>query len=413
MDKKHKSVINNRRYSETSEANAQSARKRKKSRNKNAISSSSQARSKTSAANKRRHSQPLTSQNKAKSKNSKRPTRKKHHFFKNFLILILSLVVITYVLAFLFVKISPLNSDISSKADAYHISDEAAAIAQNHDTINVLVFGLDGRDNVEGDRSDTIMIASADFETGDIKITSLMRDTYTYINEAYGYDKLNSAYSYGGSEQAITTINENFDTAITDYVTVDFTCTTKMVDAVGGVTVNIESQEELDWVNTYLADVNTQLNTYSENVSGIGEQVLNGNQALAYCRIRYVGNGDFDRTERQRVVMEQVLQKALNLNPIAQFRLIQEVLPYVETSLSNREFITYIANVFFMNDYSIEQDRLPTDEYVGTGMLYGVSYVFPNTLADNIRQWYQFVYGIDYTPSSRAQSISDEINYAW
>ena len=404
-----KNVINNRRYSEVSDSKNKSARKHKKSTS----SGQSQLRTKKTASNNLRRSQPLSSQNKTKSNNGKRPTRKKHHFFKKFLILVVSLIVICYVVAFLFVKISPLNSDISSKADAYHISDEAAAIAQNHDTVNVLIFGLDGRDNVEGDRSDTIMIASADFETGDIKITSLMRDTYTYINDTYGYDKLNSAYSYGGSDQAITTINENFDTAITDYVTVDFTCTTEMVDAVGGVTVNIESQDELDWVNIYLADVNTQLGTYSENVPGIGEQVLNGNQALAYCRIRYVGNGDFDRTERQRVVMEQVLQKALDLNPIAQFHLIQEVLPYVDTSLSNREFITYLANVFFMHDYTIEQDRLPTDEYVGTDLLYGVSYVFPDTLVDNIKQWYQFVYGIDYTPSSRAQSISDEINYAW
>ncbi|MEG0377357.1 MAG: LCP family protein [Eubacterium sp.] len=115
-------------------------------------------------------------------------------------------------------------------------------MALKHRIVNIAIFGVDGREDVEGDRSDSMMIASADFEHSKIKVTSLMRDSYVYINKETEYDKLNSAYAIGGPELALKTINQNFDTAITDYVTIDFTSMVEMVNAVGGVTINIESE---------------------------------------------------------------------------------------------------------------------------------------------------------------------------
>ena len=120
-------------------------------------------------------------------------------------------------------------NDLPGTPSNYGISPEAAAMAKQHKIVNVAVFGVDGRDDVDGNRTDTIMIASADYEHSKIKVTSLMRDTYVYVNDQYGYDKINAAYSYGGPTLALQTINQNFDTAITDYVTIDFTAMVSMV----------------------------------------------------------------------------------------------------------------------------------------------------------------------------------------
>ena len=140
------------------------------------------------------------------------------------------------------IKFGNLNKDLTGKVSQYNISSNAANMALNHRIVNVAIFGVDGRDDVDGSRSDSMMIASADFEHNKLKITSLMRDTYVYINKDYGYDKLNAAYSFGGPELALKTINQNFDTAITDYVTIDFTAMVAMVNAVGGVTIDIENE---------------------------------------------------------------------------------------------------------------------------------------------------------------------------
>lgn len=301
------------------------------------------------------------------------------------------------------------TSDLKGNLSKYEISAEAASFAKRHKIVNVAIFGVDGRDDVEGERTDTIMIATADYEHSKVKVTSLMRDTYVYINEKYDYDKLNAAYAYGGPSLALKAINQNFDTAITDYVTIDFSAMVSMVNAVDGVTIDIETEEELDWVNEYLMDVNEKVETGSPFLEETGSQIVDGSQALAYCRVRYVGDGDFDRTLRQRVVFEQVLSKALDLDVKEQYNLVMATLPYVETSLGTLEMIKYGANLALMPSKDIEQSRFPTDELISLDMLDGVSYVIPDTLVDNIEAFYQFIYETAYTPSDTATAISDEI----
>ncbi|PKM53242.1 MAG: LytR family transcriptional regulator, partial [Firmicutes bacterium HGW-Firmicutes-5] len=165
----------------------------------------------------------------------------------------------------------------------------------------------------------------------------------------------------------------------------------------------------LDWVNEYLMDVNEKVETGSPFLEETGSQVVDGSQALAYCRVRYVGDGDFDRTLRQRVVFEQVLSKALDLDLQAQYNLVMATLPYVETSLSTMEMIKYGTNLALMPSKDIEQSRFPTDDLISLDQLDGVSYVVPNTLVENIEALYQFVYETTYTPSDTATDISDEI----
>lgn len=344
------------------------------------------------------------------------PKKKKKNkgFMKKFLRTILLIIIFLIATAFAVNAffLGNVTSDLKGNLSKYGISDEAASFAKQHKIVNVAVFGVDGRDDVDGDRTDTIMVATADYEHSKVKVASLMRDTYVYIDQKYGYDKLNAAYAYGGPDLALQTINQNFDTTITDYVTIDFSAMVSMVNAVGGVTIDIETDEELDWVNEYLMDVNEKVETGSPFLEDTGSQVVDGSQALAYCRVRYVGDGDFDRTLRQRVVFEQVLSKALDLDLKEQYNLVMATLPYVETSLSTMEMLKYGANLALMPSKDIEQSRFPTDDLISLDMLDGVSYVIPNTLAENIEAFYQFIYETPYTPSDAAMEISDEIRDA-
>lgn len=380
--------------------------KRKKSVIENRRTTSSRPQPKE---NSRRQESRQTTLPPVKSKNGKknRSSGGFKKFFKTIIMLVIILGVTGFAVNAFF--LGNVTSDLTGNLTSYGISNNAAAMAKQHKIANVAVFGVDGRDDVEGDRTDTIMIASADYEHNKIKVTSLMRDTYVYVNKKYGYDKLNAAYAYGGPTLAIQTINQNFDTAITDYVTVDFTAMVSMVNAVGGITIDIKTEEELYWVNEYLNDVNEKVNTGSPQLEDIGPQTVDGSQALAYCRVRYVGDGDFDRTLRQRNVFEQVLSKALDLSLVDQYKLLMETLPYVKTSMNTFEIIKYAGNLALMSSKDIEQTRFPTDDANALDNIGGVSYVIPDTLADNIKSLYQFIYETDYTPSTAATDISDEI----
>lgn len=311
-------------------------------------------------------------------------------------------------------------------SDARGISSDAATQARHHRIVNVLLLGTDSRNSNDAGRSDTMMILTGDFEHKKLKITSLLRDTYVEIPD-HDMNKLNAAYSFGASGKsgndainsaanaAIRTVNHNFDTAITEYIEVDFTCTSKIVDAVGGVDITLKSDAERQLLNKYLNDTkNESGGAISSNpVSGTGKKHLDGAQALAYSRIRYVGNGDFERTQRQRTVFEQVFKKAKKMNIFKQLHLYNTVKPYIHTSLSNFQLFKLLFNVALTHSTSLEQQQMPDSTQVSVGMLHGVSYVFPKTLYDNVRTLHDFIYEETYEPSTTVKDISDKIQTTW
>lgn len=342
--------------------------------------------------------------------------RKKKSKWKKRLILTVFLILLVLLAVGFCLIYFNLNKDLSddSVLFRYGISREAADFAKDHRIVNVAVFGVDAREDVEGSRSDAIMIASADYEHDSLKVSSLMRDTLIYCDPEETFDKLNAAYSLGEAAGALRTINENFDLAITDYVTIDFTAMVEMVNIVGGVTINIESEDELYWLNEFLNDVNAKVKTDSPHVQGTGEQLLDGSQALAYCRIRYVGNGDFGRTQRQRNVFEQVIQKAMGVNIFKKIELVRSVMPFIETTLTEEEIIKYCINLLFMSDHSIKQISVPVSDSLLEGYYGDMAVLYPNTLVDNIKKLYQFIFEADYTPSSQAQEISNALKqFLW
>lgn len=284
---------------------------------------------------------------------------------------------------------------------------------------NVALFGVDSRDGAlgKGTRSDTIMIASINEDTGEVKLCSVFRDTYLNLGND-SYNKCNSAYAKGGPEQAINMLNMNLDLNITDYVTVGFDGLIEVIDALGGVYIDV-MEEEISHLNNYQISIvgkTTDGKTFTAKegvdyipVTSAGYQKLNGLQATAYCRIRYVGN-DFMRAQRQRTVLAEIVKEAKNVSPTKLNSILDSVLPNISTSLDVDEMVSIAADV---TKYSIVgSEGFPFEENRATGNVGSKgSCVIPATLADNVAKLHEFFFNeTNYTVSPELQEYSDKIS---
>ncbi|MEG1256438.1 LCP family protein [Clostridium sp.] len=250
------------------------------------------------------------------------------------------------------------NTDLGIREDV----TEKIEMDEITNIVNIAILGVDETGNDVG-RSDAMMIATFDPVHKKLKITSVMRDTYVEIS-GYGKDKLNHSFAYGGPQLTIKTLNQNFGLNITDYVKINFEELEGLIDAIGGIDMELSDEEikELDdyieLVSTaYKIPVNFLVKDESEKVH------LDGFQTLGYCRIRSTANGDFDRTERHRKIMTEMFNKISSAGTAKLTSMAAKLLPYVETSLSNKEIINLGANVLNLGTANIEQERFPRDEY--------------------------------------------------
>lgn len=279
---------------------------------------------------------------------------------------------------------------------------------------NIALFGVDARNGKlsSGTRTDTIMILSLNNETGEARLISVYRDTYLNLGND-SYNKCNGAYAKGGPEQAISMLNLNLDLYITDFVTIGFEGLMEVIDALGGVEVNIE-QNEIKHLNNYQASMYAteenpnNLTTDYVPVTKPGLQTLSGYQAVAYCRIRAVGN-DFGRTERQREVLQAVLDKAQTANVSQLNQIAENVFPMIATSLEFEEIVGLIANV---STYEIVGScGFPFDTNISTGKIGSKgSCVIPMDLETNVELLHAYLFpGIEYTPSEEVVTYSQVI----
>lgn len=299
---------------------------------------------------------------------------------------------------------------MASKMDKMEVKElNAEALEINkeveHKTgyLNVALFGVDSRDASlgKGTRSDTIMIASLNQETGEIRLCSVYRDTLLQQSDGR-YDKANSAYSYGGVEGAVALLNKNLDLNIEHYVTVNFDALTEVIDAVGGVEVDVQP-EEVSYICGYMIEIMKVTGRESVGVTEPGPQVLNGLQATAYCRIRYTKGDDFRRTERQREVLQKVAEKLQTSNLATLNKIIDKVFSEVGTNFTLPEILSYAKD---FKHYKLgETTGFPFDKTTDT--LNGIgSTVIPVGFANNVTQLHQFLFGEDgYTPSSVVNSV--------
>ena len=192
--------------------------------------------------------------------------------------------------------------------------DLAAGIQADENITNIALFGLDTREGDTQSHSDCMMIVSVDNTRGKIKLISLMRDSLIDL-EGYGPEKLNSAYYAGGPSLAIRTINQNFGTDITEYIAVNFEQLVEIVDALDGVEINVQTQEELDELNRVIRDYGIEQGKTFKSVERTGVQTLDGVQALCYGRIRKGNTGDdWARVERQSIVLEAMFEKVQTMS---------------------------------------------------------------------------------------------------
>ena len=301
-------------------------------------------------------------------------------------------------------KMDRLDTEALDKS-ALEINNE---VERKEGYLNVALFGVDTRDGnfEDGSRSDTIMIASLNQATGEVKICSVYRDTLLQQSDGT-YNKANAAYSFGGAEGAVAMLNKNLDMDISHYVTVDFNALVDVIDDLGGIELDL-TDEEVYWTNGYCNETSKVTGHKLEELTHAGKQTLNGVQATSYCRIRYTTGDDYKRTERQRTVLEQIAKKAQKADLKTINKIINDVFDEVSTNFTLAEMLSYAKD--FMSYKIGETTGFPFDLTTDTLGDIG-STVIPDGLADNVTQLHKFLYGSDisYTPSSVVETISAEI----
>ncbi len=296
------------------------------------------------------------------------------------------------------------------KADDLIINQE---VVQNKEVdlgdgyTNVALFGVDSRDGNlgKGNRTDCIIVASLNNETKEIKMVSVYRDTLLDLSEGT-YQKCNAAYSYGGPVTAINMLNMNLDLDIQDYVTVDFGAIADAIDLLGGIELDV-TDEEAKTLNKYIQETANSAGKEAHFIDGGGHYLLDGSQATTFARIRSTAGGDFTRTERQRVVIEKMFEKALTADLGTINSIIDKVFPQISTSFTLQEILTY-ASAY--SEYTLgENIGFPIDKSTDTISGLG-SIVIPQDLASNVTKLHEFLFGTTgYTPSSTVQKVNANI----
>lgn len=332
-------------------------------------------------------------------------------------LVVLCVVVVAWYIVDKFSKLE--IQEIDREAIDLVIAPEVKANETLKGYTNYLLLGTDARDNSlealnktgEGN-TDAIIIASLNNDTKEVKLVSVYRDTLLMV-PASGkfndtYRKATEAFFYSGVEATISMVNLNLDLNITDYVMVNFEALIRIVDAMGGVDLEI-TEEELYWLNEYLRDTGLNTGRTYTTVPGSGMVHLDGIQATAYCRIRYAdGTLDYGRAERQRKIISLIFEKAKKMNITQLTNAINGVLDNVVTSVPASEILSMVPSVF---DFSlVDQTGFPFEKFGSMKKVPEINIadpVFAMTLESNVSELHKYLFGVDnYEPTSRIKDIS-------
>ena len=271
----------------------------------------------------------------------RRPKKKKRHpvrrFFRNLLLSLLAVIIAVSLLLFLALRkvnhvdpVADKAADDNTAADGYSTMSDASVT-------NILLIGQDAREGETQTRSDSMIICSINMKTKQVVLTSLMRDMYVAI-PGYGYDKLNAAYAYGGMELLDTAIQEDFGIDINGNVEVGLEAFLESMLAVGDLDIDL-TQEEADYLNAH-PDLGMSTDPEEGGTSETwnltaGTNTMTSSQLLAYCRMRYIGNSDWDRTRRQRTVLTAAIAKFKKSGPLKQYSIISSAAPSITTDITD------------------------------------------------------------------------------
>lgn len=343
-------------------------------------------------------------------KEEKKQKKKKESMTKWIVALLLELIALVVVItAIIQLKLKIAWGNINFRelsGEDLMISEKANPDMANY--TNIAFFGIDARDDSlgSGSNSDSMMIISINNSTKEVKVVSLYRDTLLRIPGQSINAKANSAFNYGGPVLGIQMINQNLDLNVSEYLTVNWEAMTRAVDILGGVTVNVNA-EELEKMNEYIAEQISSNGLVSNGVSETGDVTLNGVQATAYARVRSTDQGDITRTMRQREVLEAMVGKLKKADMGTIDKLIEGTFPYMETSLSEDDFITLVKAV---KDYKfVSAVGFPfefeycEDESRGSSLA-------PKNLIQNVVALHNYLFGtVAYEPTDTVKENDSKI----
>ena len=344
--------------------------------------------------------------NRKRKKMTRRQRRK-----RKLILFIVEVLVILILLAALFViiKLNKLNNTGDLDEDKLNINIDAKTQELLDGYTNIALFGIDNRSTgkYESGNSDCIMIASINNDTKEVRLISVYRDSFLAVDDDDNLRKLNAAYAKGGPTGAVAALNKNLDLDIKEYVAVDFNAVMEVVDALGGIELDISSKEA-ETMKIYINEMNEVMGTNGTAVSGPGLQTVNGIQALAYCRDRYSGGDDYGRTERQRTVISKIVEKAKAASLPTLNKVIDKLFPDISTSLSSPEILGLAAGI---KDYELADTQgwpfQLTTERMG-GKLGDV--VVPTDLETNVNLLHQYLFDVeDYETTQTVKNISKSV----
>lgn len=341
-------------------------------------------------------------ENRRNSRKKKRKNKRKIIFVVEVLVLLVLAVVL-----FIAFKLSKVQKQDISKGDILineEISPDEVKVLDGY--TNIALYGVDTREgkmNIDT-HSDALMIASINNKTKDVKLVSVYRDTY--LDNTNGeYRKATECYYFGGPERSMNMLNKNLDLNITDFITIDFSGLADVIELMGGIEIDVQ-EDEIQWINGYQEEGSQVTGREIVPVTQAGLQTLNGLQAMSYCRIRYTEGSDYKRTERQRTVLEKILEKAKTMDLLTLNSMIDEMSGNILTSLSTTEILGLAKDV---TKYSlVDTTGFPFE--LQTANISAGDCVIPQNLAQNVLELHNWLFGSDgYTPSATVQEISNTI----
>lgn len=275
---------------------------------------------------------------------------------------------------------------------------------------NIVILGVDARkdEKIKGSRSDAIVIASINKKTKDVKLTSVMRDSYLEIegqNKDKYLDKITHAHAYGGAIDTAKALNRNLDLNIEEFLVFDWKAVADMVDALGGVTVDIQANEISD-LNYYGDESAKNVDKTYTPIYNTGKQTLDGAQAVTYCRIRKNSGGDTGRSRRFKNVFSALIKKASKMKGSNIRKVTSDVLPEIQTNMNKR---TMLSIMMHASSYKLGKNYTWSEKYYG-GILNGVWYSVPTTLKYNVEWLHETLFNQkDYKVTKRVEKISQQI----
>lgn len=344
---------------------------------------------------------------KGKKKNTNKKMRLNKKKFAKRLIIFFAILFFIFASVFYSITRNFDRQDIGNKD--YGITPYAAKEMRKYR--NILILGADARQSqgYEGSRTDAIVILSINKRNGEMRLISIMRDSYLSMRGNgggnYVLSKATHAHAYDGAMNTVSMLNRSLDLNIKEYVLFNWEAVSNMVDALGGVQIDVK-EDEIQDLNKFGQETANNVGSTYNQITGAGVQTLDGAQAVTYCRIRETSGGDSSRGERYKKVIQAVISKGIK-NPVALKRASNQVFPQIRTNMSQFDMMT--ATMRASGAKMGESVAWPKSYYGGI-LGDGVWYAVPTTLESNVKQLHKDAFGNDnYNPSDICLEINNQI----